>query len=307
MGAGGVGDRPPDLEVRVHLRPPSQGSGDPHPARQGHGERALRPRAGFRAHRDGSASSRSPVTARTSLIGSNTYASRTSPRWLRLNRSMSDSEPAAPPEAGETAPEAASELSGADSASVRGTRDARASSSTGGPGGEYPVEAIPEPVPRMTLHHRVQRRDHGPVAFQGRLGRSVIHRPRESSDLAGAPRRQPVLPRQDPHCLPPRGRRYSFRFSRSLIAAFSSARSLYSRFSFAFSASRKLTDRRHGEAGLAQRAEWIGAKGPGRSTSPRRRRPRDSSGPVTAPVTGPAECSFVSPSADYGSVGDWLT
>src|SRR5438093_11060419 len=89
----------------------------------------------------------------------------------------------------------------------------------------------------VALHHGVQRCDHGPISLHSRLGRPIVRRPREPSDPAGVLNRQTALLHEDPRRLPPRGRRYSFRLSTSLIAAFSSARSVYIRFSFAFSAS----------------------------------------------------------------------
>ena len=46
-----------------------------------------------------------------------------------------------------------------------------------------------------------------------------------------------MLPHQDLSDLPLRERPYSFRFRTSLMAAFSGAKSMYIRFSFAFSAS----------------------------------------------------------------------
>ena len=87
-----------------------------------------------------------------------------------------------------------------------------------------PIDALPETDPRMPLHGRVQSLDHREVSLHRRPGRSVVRRPRESSVPARALHRHPVLTHQDPRHLPPRERRYSSRFSRSLIAAAASNR-----------------------------------------------------------------------------------
>ena len=65
----------------------------------------------------------------------------------------------------------------------------------------------------------------------------IPRRPRQPHHLAGPADRQPVIRHEHLGRLPLRERRYSFRESTSLMAAFSSASSAYMRLSFAFSAS----------------------------------------------------------------------
>ena len=82
-----------------------------------------------------------------------------------------------------------------------------------------------------------QRRDHRGISPARRQRRLVVRRAREPHHAAGSLDRELVLAHQHLGDLSLRGRPYSFRFRTSLIAAFSSARSAYMRFSFAFSAS----------------------------------------------------------------------
>src|SRR5437773_6035050 len=89
------------------------------------------------------------------------------------------------------------------------------------PGAAQPIEALPEAPPHVPGHHVIQRGHDVGVAQQAGAPRPVVRRPREphGQDLSF------------------RGRRHRFRLKTSLIAAFSSARSAYIRFSLEFSAS----------------------------------------------------------------------
>ena len=78
--------------------------------------------------------------------------------------------------------------------------------------------------------HRV---DHRPIPLGLAPCRSVIRRPRQSHYPARPHHRQAVFGDQQRDDLPLRGRRYSFRLSTSLIAAYSIASSAYIRLSFA--------------------------------------------------------------------------
>ena len=98
-----------------------------------------------------------------------------------------------------------------------------------------PVDALPEPHARPSFDHGIQSGDHRGILLDDGNGRPVVRCSRQVDDPAGPLHRHPVLAHQDRRGLPARERRYNFRLSRSLIAAFSRARSLYIRFSFAFS------------------------------------------------------------------------
>lgn len=89
--------------------------------------------------------------------------------------------------------------------------------------------------PGIALHQGFQRFDRRRIAFQRGTGKLVVCRPRQSRDATGPLHRQRVL--QSRRDFPFRGRRHGFRWRMSLIAALSSASSVYIRFSLAFSAS----------------------------------------------------------------------
>src|SRR5581483_593400 len=100
-----------------------------------------------------------------------------------------------------------------------------------------PMKELPEAPARLHRHKFGQRRDHRRVATTSRRWRLIVRRAREPHDAAGVRHRELMRLHQGVDHLPLRGRRYSFRWSTSLMAAFSSARSAYIRFNFVFSAS----------------------------------------------------------------------
>ena len=100
-----------------------------------------------------------------------------------------------------------------------------------------PVIALPEAPAGPLLHHASERSDDPGVTHSTRLRDPVVRRPGESPDSSGSLDRELVFDDHPLDGLPHRGRRSSFRESTSLMAAFSSARSAYIRFNFAFSAS----------------------------------------------------------------------
>src|SRR5713226_4337163 len=105
------------------------------------------------------------------------------------------------------------------------------------PFGSHPIEELPETPPRIPRHHICQRgNDHG-VSPAGRHRRPIERRPRQPHHATGLLHRQLMLADQDLGDLSLRERPYSFRFSTSLMAAFSMASSAYIRFNLAFSAS----------------------------------------------------------------------
>jgi len=100
-----------------------------------------------------------------------------------------------------------------------------------------PVVALPEAPPWSLFHDRHQRLDYLGVAHGRIRRRRVPGRPRQPDDATRSSDRELVLRRQHLDDMTTRGRRHSVRLSTSLMAAFSSARSAYIRFSLAFSAS----------------------------------------------------------------------
>ena len=99
------------------------------------------------------------------------------------------------------------------------------------------VVALPEAPAPMLRDDGQERGDHGRIALRRGDRRPIIRRPRQPHDLTCAANRQRVLSHQHVKRLSFRGRRYSFRARTSLMAAFSSARSAYIRFSRTFSPS----------------------------------------------------------------------
>jgi hypothetical protein len=99
------------------------------------------------------------------------------------------------------------------------------------------MKTLPKPLSTMAPDHVIQRRDDVAVPEQPRARRPVVRRAREPHRLAGAPHGDAVLVNEHAQDFSFRGRRHRFRLKTSLIAAFSSTRSAYIRFSFAFSAS----------------------------------------------------------------------
>src|SRR5690606_10205603 len=100
-----------------------------------------------------------------------------------------------------------------------------------------PVEALPEAPATVALDHSRQGVDDHGVSMRRIVWRPVVRRPRQPHHATGPLHGELVLLNQHGGDLALRGRPYSFRWSTSLMAAFSSAKSAYIRFSRAFSVS----------------------------------------------------------------------
>src|ERR1700722_1456103 len=101
-----------------------------------------------------------------------------------------------------------------------------------------PRKELPKAPARLGFHQSQQCIDHGPVAFPARDRPPIPRRPRKPNQATSSIDRDLVVLHHNLRNLAFRRRLYSFRFSTSLIAAFSSASSAYILFNLAFSASR---------------------------------------------------------------------
>src|SRR5512143_1276067 len=104
-----------------------------------------------------------------------------------------------------------------------------------------PPIALPEAPAGALGDDGVQSLDDRRIPDRPSHGGLVACRPRETHDPASSDARQVVLTDQHRDRAALGGRRHNFRDSTSLIAAFSSAKSAYLRFSRLFSASSSLT------------------------------------------------------------------
>src|SRR5512143_1529352 len=107
--------------------------------------------------------------------------------------------------------------------------------------GPQPPIALPEAPAGVLGDEGVQSVDDRRLPDRPGHGGLVACRPRETYDPASSDARQAVLTDQHRDRAALGGRRHNFRDSTSLIAAFSSAKSAYIRFSRLFSASSSLT------------------------------------------------------------------